>query len=88
MSALWQRLQFVVDHHWVPGRMSAYLDGELGARALTRVERHTQRCPQCRRLLKELRDTVALLHTQAPAREPAPAELVSAVVGRLRQPGG
>ena len=88
MGTLWQRLQFVVDHHRVPGRMSVYLDGELGAGGRSRVEWHTERCPQCRRLLQDLRDTLVLLHGQAAAREPAPPQLVSAVGARLREPGG
>jgi anti-sigma factor RsiW len=68
--------------------MSAYLDGELGARGRTRVERHTECCPQCRRLLQGLRETVALLRARSLARESAPAQFVSAVRARLREPGG
>ena len=88
MSTLGQQVRFAFDHHRVPGQMSAYLDGELGARGRTRVEWHTERCPQCRRLLQELRQTMALLRAQSLAREPAPAQLVSAVHARLREPDG
>jgi anti-sigma factor RsiW len=88
MSTLGQQMRFAFDHHRVPGQMSAYLDAELGARGRTRVERHTARCPPCRRLLGDLRQTVALLRAQSLAREPAPAQLVSAVRARLREPGG
>jgi anti-sigma factor RsiW len=88
MSTLGQHVRFAFDHRRVPGQMSAYLDGELRAHGRTRVERHTERCPQCRRLLQDLRQTVALLRAQSPAREPAPAQLVSAVHARLREPGG
>ncbi len=87
MSSLAQRLLFTIDHRRVPGQMSAYLDGELGARGRTRVERHTGRCPACRRLLQGLRETVALLRAQSAARETAPAQLVSAVRASLRRPG-
>jgi anti-sigma factor RsiW len=87
MSTPAQRLQFAFAHRRIPGQMSAYLDGELGARGRTRVERHTGRCRQCRRLLQGLRETVALLRARSPAREPAPAQLVSAVRASLREPG-
>jgi anti-sigma factor RsiW len=88
MSKLRQRLRFAFDHHRVPGQLSAYLDGELGARGRARVGRHIERCPQCRRLLQGLRETVALLSARSPVREPAPVQLVSAVRARLREPGG
>lgn len=88
MSGIGQRLQFAFDHRLVPRQMSAYLDGELGVRGRARVERHTARCPQCRRLLQALRETVALLRAQSRAPEPAPAQLVATVRARLREPGG
>jgi anti-sigma factor RsiW len=88
MSALGRRLLFALDHRRVPGQMSAYLDGDLRARGRTRVERHTGRCPQCRRLLIGLRETVALVRAQSRGREPAPARLVSEVRARLRETGG
>jgi anti-sigma factor RsiW len=88
MSGLVGRLRFAFDHRRAPGQMSAYLDGELGPRDRARLERHTGRCPQCRRLLDGLRETVALLRAQSCAREPAPAQFVSAVRAGLREPGG
>jgi anti-sigma factor RsiW len=88
MSTLAQRLLFAVDHRRVPGQMSAYLDGDLGARGRARVERHTELCPGCHRLLDGLRQTVALLRAQSPAREPAPPQFVAAVRAGLHQPGG
>ncbi len=39
--------------------MSAYLDGELDAARAMRVKRHAQWCPNCRRMLKNLRRTIA-----------------------------
>jgi anti-sigma factor RsiW len=87
MSTVGHRLRFAVDHRRVPGQMSAYLDGDLGTQGRARVERHTGRCPQCRRLLEGLRETVGLLRAQSPARERAPAQLVAAVRAAMREPG-
>jgi anti-sigma factor RsiW len=39
--------------------MSDYLDGGLDGRAASRLERHLRWCPDCRRLLRALRRTVA-----------------------------
>ena len=86
MSSLAQRLQFTLDHRRVPGQMSAYLDGDLGARGRTRVERHTGRCPACRQLLQGLRERCPVARPVFGARRPA--QLVSAVRASLREPGG
>jgi anti-sigma factor RsiW len=86
MSALGQRLRFRLDHRWVPGQLSAYLDAELPARAHARVERHAGLCPECRRVLQGMRVMLDLLRAQPPAPEPAPAELVAAVRARLSEP--
>lgn len=43
----------------VRGQMSSYLDGELDRRAAVGVERHVRWCPNCRRMLANLRRTVA-----------------------------
>jgi anti-sigma factor RsiW len=83
MRTLGQRLGFSLDHRWVPAHLSDYLDGELDARGRARVERHTQLCPQCRRLLQGVREMLDLLRAHPLAREPAPTELVSAVRARL-----
>ena len=83
------RVQFRRDHGWVSGRMSEYLDGELVGRGRVRVERHMGDCPECERLLTELRVVV-----QGLGRLSAPtggggrgAAAISAVVrGRLDEP--
>jgi anti-sigma factor RsiW len=77
-----------MDHRWVPGHMSAYLDGELGAHGRARMERHAGRCPECRRVLQGVREMLDLLRVQPRARERAPAALVSEVRAQLRQTGG
>lgn len=86
MSTLGQRLGFRLDHRWVPGHTSAYLDGELDARGRARIERHARVCPECGRLLQSVREMLALLRAQPPAR--APAALVSKVRARLAEPDG
>jgi len=42
----------------VRAQMSDYLDGELEADAAASVERHVRWCPNCRRMLENLRRTV------------------------------
>jgi anti-sigma factor RsiW len=42
----------------VRAQMSEYLDGELEARAASGLQRHTRWCPNCRRVLRNLRRTV------------------------------
>ena len=54
--------------------MSDYLDGELDPRAAAGVKRHVRWCPNCRRMLENLRRTVAglgaLRDLPTPADEP------------------
>ena len=54
--------------------MSDYLDGELDSAAAAGVERHVRWCPNCRRMLENLRRTVAglgaLRDLPTPADEP------------------
>jgi anti-sigma factor RsiW len=88
MSMLGQSLGFRLDHRWVPAHLSAYLDEELDVRGRARVDRHARACPDCGRLLRSVREMLALLRAQPRAREPAPAELVTAVRARLAEPGG
>ena len=54
--------------------MSDYLDGELGQQTARRLERHVRWCPNCRRMLANLRRTIgglrALRDQSTPAEEP------------------
>ncbi len=52
--------------------MSRLIDGELDERTAVAVERHARWCPNCRRMLKSLRRTVAGLH--ALGEEPTPVD--------------
>lgn len=58
----------------VRAEMSDYLDNELDARAAAGVRRHARWCPNCRRMLENLRRTVqglgALRELPTPADEP------------------
>jgi anti-sigma factor RsiW len=87
MFAPSHRLRFARDHRWTPGRLSAYLDGELGPRPLARVERHLAGCPQCLAALRGLERTLQALHrlgSSSPS-EGTP-DIAAAVRRRLREP--
>jgi anti-sigma factor RsiW len=87
MSGFLERVRFRLDHRWVPGRMSDYLDAQLGSGARARMQRHVGECQECRRLLAELRRTLDALH-----RMPAPSggvdarAIAASVRLRLREP--
>jgi anti-sigma factor RsiW len=87
MSNLSDRARFERDHRWAPGRMSGYLDGDLPARALARMERHLGECQDCRRLLAGLRAVVGGLHRlQAPSGGAQAIEVAASVRVRLDEP--
>ena len=87
MSQLLHRVRFAVDHRWAPGRASAYIDSELGAGARTRIERHALDCPECRRLLAELRQLVdGLSRLATPGGGPDARGFAAVVRGRLDEP--
>lgn len=46
----------------VRAQMSDYLDGELDERTVRSIERHVRWCPNCRRMLENLRRTVGGLN--------------------------
>jgi anti-sigma factor RsiW len=54
----------------VRAQMSDYLDGDLDAQTAAGVERHARWCPNCRRMLTNLRRTLGGLH--ALRNEPLP----------------
>jgi putative zinc finger protein len=87
MSKFRYRLRFGRDHRWAPRRMSAYLDGELAVVPRARMERHARECPECRRLLAGLRQTMAALH-RLPALDGGadPVQIAASVRLRLREP--
>jgi anti-sigma factor RsiW len=87
MAKLLQRIRLRRDHRWAPGRMSAYLDAELAARARARLERHAEECPECRGVLYGLRRMLGLLEglRAVGEREGAP-DIAGAVGRRLHEP--
>ena len=62
-------------------RVQAYFDGEVDALSASDIERHAERCPDCRTLLEELGRTRARLRRELPF-EAAPAH-VRDRIGRL-----
>lgn len=87
MSPLWNEMRFRRDHRWTPPHMSAYLDADLRAHARARIERHSAACPECRRILDDLRRMLALLHS-APSPDPGTGRpaIATAVLRRLHEP--
>ncbi len=63
-------------------RVQAYLDGELDALAAVEIERHVDRCVECRAELTELEQLRKLLRSGA-AHSGAPAALARRIVGTL-----
>ena len=63
-------------------RLSAYLDGDLGAAACRAIEAHARRCPRCARTIDELRRTIGVCH-RAAAR-PLPPAVHRRAVSRVR----
>lgn len=84
MSGFVDRLRFRRDHHWTPGHMSGYVDGELAPAARARIEHHLGQCAECRRLLAGLRGTLDALHRlSAPSGGVDAAALATSVRARL-----
>jgi anti-sigma factor RsiW len=87
MDDFLDRLRFQRDHRWAPGRMSAFLDGELSAQPRRRMERHLAECRECRRLLGGLTLVVDALHRlTTPEAGPSPVQLASSVITLIREP--
>jgi anti-sigma factor RsiW len=74
-------MRFHREHRWTREHLSEYLDDELDRHARERVEQHVGRCPQCHRLLAELRRTLAGLMG---LRDDIPGGVADSVIGRLR----
>jgi anti-sigma factor RsiW len=86
VSDVTHQARFLRDHRWAPGRISAYLDGELASRSQARLERHAEECPECRAVLDSLRRMLSLLQGLPPASpKPAALEIAAAVRARLHE---
>jgi len=78
---------FARDHRWAPEHMSDYLDGDLAATALRRMERHLAECQECRRLLAGLRAVVDGLHRlPVPGGGAGTVEIAASVRVRINEP--
>jgi anti-sigma factor RsiW len=87
MIRVLERERFRRDHRWAPGRMSDYLDGQLGLHQRERMEHHLGECLECRRLLAGLRRTVgALGRLAAPGGGGDAVAIVASVRARLSEP--
>ncbi len=80
------QMRFRRDHRWTPGRLSAYLDGDLVARSAARVQRHVRECPECRAALRSLERMLGLLRAVPPVSDTEKPDIASAVRRRLRDP--
>lgn len=56
----------------VRARISAYLDGEIGAARCAEIDRHCRACPQCASIVEGLRRTIGLCREAGKAPLPAP----------------
>lgn len=71
------------DHRYAQENLSAYLDGELAAGEMARVEAHLRRCPNCQQELRSLRETALLLRC-APQRAVPRSFALPASAGRAQ----
>jgi anti-sigma factor RsiW len=78
-------LRFMREHRFAQARLSEYLDGELGGQEQRRVHEHIELCPDCRRVLEQLRRTVAALARLGERRTDGP--VADGVIARLRTEG-
>jgi anti-sigma factor RsiW len=82
------RWGFIRDHVWTRRHLDAYLDGELDPAARRRVERHSELCPPCHRLIATLKQTLAgLRELRDEPSAGARGGVAEAVIGRLRDAG-
>jgi len=65
-------------------RVQAYFDGEVDAVSALEVERHAERCPECRALLAHLAETRARIRNELEFAV-APAQLHASIKGLLDQ---
>ncbi len=73
------------DHDSARARLSALIDGALGAGEAAQVDAHLQECAECRAMLAQLRATVRLVREVEPVQ--VPEGFAAAVRGRVEQLG-
>jgi anti-sigma factor RsiW len=70
-------------------RLSAYVDGDLGAAACDRIQAHARACPRCAVVIAGLRKTAGVCHRAGRAPLPAPVrararQYIDALLGPTR----
>jgi len=73
--------RYMREHRWAHGHLSEYVDEELRAADVTRVEAHVGICPHCGRVLATLRRTLDELRW---LREEPALGVADSVIDRLR----
>jgi anti-sigma factor RsiW len=73
------------EHQACQDDLSAFVDGQLSARARSRVQRHVEECQTCRKDLASLRHTVALLRSTPALRPPRTFFIPAGEAVRQRQ---
>jgi anti-sigma factor RsiW len=86
MTTFLQTTRFRMDHRWAVPRMSQYVDGELPARALARLQGHLADCEECQRVLRGLQQMLGLLHDVPPVLADETPDIAGLVERRLREP--
>ncbi len=76
------RRRYMREHRWTHAHLSEYLDDDLAAEEVARLEEHASICPQCKRVLATLRRTLAGLRSLHSDPQPSVADVV---IERLRQ---
>ena len=77
------------DHQWSQQHLSHYVEGDLGASARRRLERHAEDCVDCGRGIRAMRALLRLV----PAFAAGPIRAPAGIFGRVRSvavhdPGG
>jgi anti-sigma factor RsiW len=76
------RRRFMRDHRWTQAHLSEYVDADLAAAEVARIEEHVSLCPQCHRVLATLRRTLEGLRSLGTEASKGTAD---AVIQRLRE---
>jgi anti-sigma factor RsiW len=74
--------RYMREHRWAHEHLSEYLDEELGADEVARVEEHASICPHCKRVLATLRRTLESMRSMHPYPR---AGVADGVIERLRE---
>lgn len=82
-----EKRRFMREHRWTGAHISAYFDRELTEAERHRLEAHAGICPECRRMLATLRETLAGLRGLGRDPSPPPPGLADSVIERLRGQG-